>query len=388
MSYIKSIDLSYFRNYETASLSNLESGFIALTGHNGAGKTNLLEAVSYLSPGRGLRNAKADELQKRESLEHSPSHSWGISTSVHTDFGDIKIGTGKNTHNDRRTIKIQGEVVKNQIFLTDYLSCIWLTPQMDSLFREGASERRRFMDRLLLTYDPAHAGRIIRYENTLSQRSKLLREDKEKGKSTADPLWLKSLELQMAETGVAIVAARISFLERLQEACLKHKGSTFPYARLSCQGTLEDHLKNKAAIEVEDLFLKALEASREVDMMTGRASIGPHRTDLQVVYADKNIEARYCSTGEQKALLIGLILAHAQLLLADQGRPPIVLLDEVTAHLDENRRLTLFQVLKNMGGQVWITGTDRDIFSAIASETQFFEVQNGKVLTDLLKQRA
>ncbi len=371
MSYIKNIRLNYFRNYETASLNGIERGFIVLTGANGAGKTNLLEAISYVSPGRGLRNAKATELQNG----NFSNEMWGVATQVDTEFGEIKIGTGRNPKNDRRLIKIQGEPVKSQTALAEYLSCIWVTPQMDGLFRGGASDRRRFIDRLLLTYDPAHAGRTTRYENALSQRSKLLKDDTRK----ADPAWLKALEVQMAETGIAIAAARLAFLERLQKACLQNKGNSFPLARLSFKGLMENHLQNKAALEVEDLFLEELERSRQIDAVTGGASVGPHRTDLDVVYDEKNIGAAQCSTGEQKALLMGLILAHARLLLADQGRAPIMLLDEVAAHLDEERRATLFSIIRDMKSQVWITGTDEQIFSSIKNEGQFFVVADGKI---------
>ncbi len=375
MSYIQSIRLHNFRNYETASLSDIESGFVVLTGENGAGKTNLLEALSYISPGRGLRGAKNTELQNQKSNDPKETP-WAISTCVQTSFGLIKIGTGKNLHNDRRIIKVQGEIVKSQAVLSEYISCIWLTPQMDSLFRGGASERRRFIDRLLLTYDPAHAGRITRYENAMSQRSKILRAEH---RTPTDPSWLKGLEIQMAETGVAIAAARLAFLDRLQEASLNHKETTFPYARLSYRGVLEERLHSCAAIEVEEFFLKSLEHSRDIDTLTGRASIGVHRTDLHVVYADKNMEAHHCSTGEQKALLIGLILAHARLLLADQGRPPLLLLDEVAAHLDEGRRASLFEILKHMGNQVWMTGTETHIFHSIQPNAQFFKVKNGLI---------
>lgn len=373
MSYIKSIRLNNFRNYETASISNIESGFVVLSGANGAGKTNLLEAISYISPGRGLRNAKIADLQKAGDLSNPTSYPWGISTQVQTDFGEIKIGTGKNPQNDRRLIKIQGEIVKSQARLSEYLSCIWITPQMDGLFRGGASDRRHFIDRLLLTYDPAHAGRTTRYENALRQRSKLLKDETQ----NPDPSWLKGLEIQMAETGVAIAAGRLDFLERLQMACRKNKGTAFPYAELSYKGIIENQLQNYAAVEVEDFFLKALEQSRGLDAIAGGASIGPHRTDLQVLYVEKNMEANQCSTGEQKALLIGLILAHARLLLADQGRPPILLLDEVAAHLDEHRRAVLFQILKDMGNQVWMTGTDQHAFTSIDKQAQFYSVDDG-----------
>lgn len=372
MSYISSIRLNHFRNYKAASLSEIESGFVVLIGPNGAGKTNLLEAVSYLSAGRGLRGAKTFDLQNKDIKTENP---WAVSSVLETDFGSIKIGTSIKPQSDRRLTKIQGEAIKSQATLSEYLSCVWLTPQMDSLFRGGASERRRFIDRLLLTYDGAHVGRITRYENALSQRSKLLKDDTK----VADPAWLKGLETQMAETGVAIAAARRAFLDRLQKACNTTKNKTFPLAHLSFKGVIENQLETKPAVEVEDLFLDTLERSRHMDAVTGGASIGPHRTDLHVVYADKDMEASQCSTGEQKALLIGLILAHSRLLLADQGRPPILLLDEVVAHLDEDRRNALFSVLEELGGQVWMTGTDRQSFDGVKGRATFVIIDDGCV---------
>lgn len=370
MSYIGALRLSNFRNYKAVSLPKIENGFVVLIGPNGAGKTNLLEAISYLSPGRGLRSAKTFDLQNKELMTENP---WVVSSVVETDFGSIKIGTSVNPKNDRRMTKIQGEVIKSQTTLSEYLSCVWLTPQMDSLFRGGASERRRFIDRLLLTYDGAHVGRITRYENALSQRSKILKDDTK----TPDPAWLKGLETQMAETGVAIAAARRAFLDRLQNACNSTTNTSFPLAQLSFKGVIENRLETDPAIAVEDMFLDVLEKSRDVDAVTGGASIGPHRTDLHVVYADKDMEASHCSTGEQKALLIGLILAHTRLLLADQGRPPILLLDEVAAHLDEDRRKAFFDILQEIGGQVWMTGTDQQSFTALDKVAMFVSVDGG-----------
>ncbi len=228
---------------------------------------------------------------------------------------------------------------------------------------------------MLLTYDPSHAGRRTRYENALSQRSKILKDETKK----PDPTWLKGLEVQMSETGVAIAAARLAFLDRLQTACYESKNDHFPTAKLSFNGIIENSLKDKPAIEVEDNFKNTLEKSRELDAVTGGASIGPHRTDLRVVYMDKNMEASQCSTGEQKVLLVGLILAHTKLLLADQGRPPIILLDEIAAHLDKDRIAALFDTTKEIGCQTLITGTDFSTFKSIENMAQFFSVDNGQI---------
>lgn len=298
-------------------MEGLHSGLIILCGPNGAGKTNVLEAVSLLSAGRGLRNALNDEIQKRD--ESAP---WAISSQVETGGANVQIGTGLDGASGKRAVRINGVTAKNQMALSDYIACIWLTPQMDRLFIDTAGGRRRFFDKLIFAFDPTHAGRMTRYENAMAQRSKLLREGQN------DPSWLKSLESQMAETGVAIAAARLDFVERLQRACdMAHEKEEtfFPKAVLNLSGTVEELLTRTPALEVEDLFAYQLEQSRVRDADTGGAATGPHKGDLVVHYAAKNMPADQCSTGEQKALLIGIILAHARLMRSERGAPPILL---------------------------------------------------------------
>ncbi|MCD8519997.1 MAG: DNA replication/repair protein RecF, partial [Alphaproteobacteria bacterium] len=265
---------------------------------------------------------------------------------------------------------------KSQMALADYLSCIWLTPQMDRLFLDSSSGRRKFFDKLIFAFDAGHAGRVTRYENAMAQRSKLLREGKH------DTAWLSGLESQMAETGVAIAAARLDFAVRLQKACdLAHEREEtfFPKAQLRLAGTVEELLSKTPAVEVEELFAYQLKQSRARDSETGGAASGPHKADLVVRYKAKDMQADQCSTGEQKALLIGIILAHARLMRGERGAPPILLLDEVAAHLDENRRAALFDLLIDLGGQVWMTGTDESLFSAAKNRAQFWSVEAGAI---------
>lgn len=358
-------------------MEDIHAGLIVLTGPNGAGKTNVLEAVSLLTPGRGLRAAANEEMVRRAgegiSIPYS-SGGWAVAAEVDTGGATVQLGTG--LEDVKRIVKVNGVPAKSQMALADYLACIWLTPQMDRLFIDSSGGRRRFFDKLIFAFDASHAGRVTRYENAMAQRSKLLRD------GGADPSWLKSLESQMAETGVAIAAARLDFLTRLQRACdLAHEQEEtwFPKARIALSGTVEELLSKTPAVEVEELFAYQLSQSRNRDAETGGAATGPHKGDLLVRYAVKDMPAEHCSTGEQKALLIGMILAHARLLKAERGAPPILLLDEVAAHLDENRRGALFDLLGVLGGQVWMTGTDESLFSAARDKAQFWRVDRGRI---------
>lgn len=367
---LKSIQLQNFRSYRDLVLTHLPEKFVVLSGPNGAGKTNLLEAVSLLSPGKGLRGADLREFQNLAIT----SPSWSVAANVSTIYGDIPIGTGKDPDKERRIVRIKGEAAKAQTALSEYLSCLWLTPQMDRLFIDASSARRRFLDRMIFAYDPAHAGRITRYENALSQRSRLLKEGR------ADPAWIGGLETQMAESGIAVAAARVDFVARLQASCHRRGGHDFPVAALALSGFLEDRLGAMSALQAEEQFRMALLNNRSQDGANGGSTIGAHRTDLHVRYHAKNMAADHCSTGEQKALLIGLILSHAELLQAEKNSSTILLLDEVAAHLDEGRREALFDTLSRTGGQVWVTGTDENLFFAIRDRSSFYHVEKGAVL--------
>ena len=365
MTFLSSLDLFRFRCYAALRIENLPAGFIALTGPNGAGKTNILEAISLLAPGRGLRGAEPGEIHARGIIESSCTspapNGWAVSAELHTAFGPVRLGTGWDPTTNRRLARIDGQPAKSRAATAEFLSVVWLTPQMDRLFLDSAGARRKFFDRLVFAFDPGHAGRVTRYENATAQRSKLLRE------GAAEPAWLDALENQMAETGTAIAAARVDFLHRLRQACdAAPPDAPFPRALPDLRGQIEaDLVCGRKALEVEDNFRRSLRAGRESDARTGGAGIGPHRSDLLVQHIEKDIEASLCSPGEQKALLIGLMLAHARLIRAERGETPILLLDEVAAHLDEYRRAALFEILGALGGQVWMTGTDTALFSAL-----------------------
>jgi DNA replication and repair protein RecF len=368
---ISSLTLTAFRNYEQARLDGLSAGFIFLTGPNGAGKTNILEAISLLTPGRGLRNADLPTIQSRDYT----STPWAVSAQVRGDYGSVTLGTGRDPQKQKRAVRIQGVPAKSQADLAEYVSCLWLTPQMDRLFLDGASVRRKFLDRLVFTYDPSHAGRTTRYERAMQERLKLLKEKR------FDGVWLDALEMQMAESGVAIAAARWDMVERLQRAQNQNITHDFPRAEIHAQGFLENALRDKNAAQVEDDFRALLKSSRDQDSADGITHHGVHRSDLYVVFQSSGIPAHACSTGEQKALLIGLILSHAILIKAELGRVPILLMDEIMAHLDEGRRGNLLHVLGDLRGQVFITATEASLFHDVTNG-QFWRVENGHILRD------
>ena len=369
MVYIKRLTLSNFRNYNTARLDDLQSGAVIFIGHNGIGKTNILEAVSLLSPGRGLRAASVSDFVNRDRADRP----WGVSADFYD--GDVftKIGTGTTPEQpQKRQVRINGDMQRGQNALSDYVSCVWLTPQMDRLFIDSASHRRRFLDRLIYAFDPAHTGRLTRYEKTLRQRSKILKEH-----DAPDGHWCAALESQMAESAVAIAAARIDFCARLQDACVRAQeldGAHFRLAQLRLDGDIEQRLANHSAVDVETWFKGELAKSRSRDALVGGAAMGVHRSDLLVRLAAKNMPADQCSTGEQKALLIGLILAHARLINAERGAPPLILLDEIAAHLDDERRAALYSRLAALGGQVWLSGTDHALFTRYEGAAQRYEI--------------
>jgi DNA replication and repair protein RecF len=362
--------LTDFRNYRSARL-DLDPGPVVLTGPNGAGKTNLLEALSLLSPGRGLRNARLGDIDRRDGASDPPSTGWAAAITVETRRGSLHIGTGREADaGERRVIRIDGEAARGQAALAERLGVLWLTPQMDRLFIEGPGGRRRLMDRLVLGLDPAHASRVARYEQALRERSRLLREGK------GDAAWLRALEDIMAAEGVAVAAARRDVIERLDQVCASAEGA-FPRARLSLIGPVEGWLDEMPALAAEERFRTELAQSRAADALSGGAATGPHRSDLAVFHAEKGIAAEIASTGEQKALLIAILLAQTQLQRAVRGEPPLLLLDEVAAHLDAARRAALFEILPGLDGQAWITGTDAALFAPLKSAARFLSVADG-----------
>jgi DNA replication and repair protein RecF len=365
--------LTDFRNYREARLS-LGTEPVVLTGPNGAGKTNLLEALSFLAPGRGLRGAKLTEIDRRPESECEASDSgWAVAAVIATRRGALRIGTGRDRLvGERRIVRIDGEPVRSQAVLGERLGLMWLTPAMDRLFLEGPGGRRRFLDRLVLGLDPAHASRVAAYDQALRERSQLLRD------GPADPAWLTALEEVMAEQGVAVAAGRREAVQRLDRTCAEAEGP-FPRPRLAVVGTVEDWLGEMPALAAETRLAAALAANRQGDAQAGGAAIGPHRSDLAVSLAEKGIAAELASTGEQKALLIAILLAHARLHRAMRGEPPLLLLDEVAAHLDAGRRAALFAELVRLDGQAWLTGTDAALFAALRRDAQFLSVEDGSL---------
>jgi DNA replication and repair protein RecF len=365
---IQSIALTAFRNYAAASLS-FDGRHVVLTGDNGAGKTNLLEAVSFLSPGRGLRRAVYADAAK-QGLEQG----FSIFTRLDGMDGEVEIGTGiAPGESGSRKVRINGTEAKSSDELLDHLRVLWLTPAMDGLFTGPASDRRRFLDRLVLSLDPAHGRRAADFEKAMKMRNKLLEERRHDG------TWLSGIEQQMAGLGVAMAMARREMLGLLTR--LAGAGAAvgaFPTAGLALSGFFDD-AGDAAAIDLEDRYRAMLEETRYRDQAAGRTLDGPHRSDLIVTHAGKDMDAARCSTGEQKALLTGLILAHARLTANMTGFAPILLLDEIAAHFDQSRREALFDLIDELGGQAFMTGTDRHLFEALGERAQYFSVSNGDV---------
>lgn len=370
------LTLTDFRCYE---FERLETGPapVVLTGSNGAGKTSILEALSMLAPGRGLRRARLDELP-RWRPDGSASSGWAVAARLSGPNDEVDVGTGCEAASplagapaarERRQVRIDGRPGKSQAALAEVLGVAWLTPEMDRLFLDGAASRRRFLDRLVFGLDPAHAGRVAAYERAMQQRSRLLRQGQ------ADPVWLSALEDSMATKGVAVAAARRDATARLTRASARGAGP-FPAATLDSAGHVEDWLDQDPALSVEDKLRAALEASRARDADTGGAAIGPHKGDLAVGHAATGRPAAQCSTGEQKALLVAIVLASARVQSEDRGMTPIVLLDEVAAHLDARHRSALFDAVAALDVQAWYAGTDRAVFEPLRGRAQFFAVES------------
>jgi DNA replication and repair protein RecF len=382
--YVQRLHLTAFRNYAHAELAS-DGRPVVLTGPNGAGKTNLLEAVSFLAPGRGLRRAGLGEVERHPGSEGRgqggdaalpANQPWAVAARVITPDGPRDLGTGRDPTADgreRRAVKIDGEFAGSQQALGEIVAVTWLTPQMDRLFQDSPGGRRRFVDRLVYGIDPAHAGRVNAYEHAMRERARLLR-----GERTPDPDWLGVLEQRMAERGVAIAAARRQLIDRLASASASGAGP-FPKADLGLSGDLETWFDELSALDAEEKMAAALTQARGRDAETGGAAYGPHRADLVARHVARDLPAELCSTGEQKALLISIVLAHARLLAAERGFAPLVLLDEVAAHLDAERRAALFDELVALGAQPWLTGTDPELFAGLNGRAQFFEVQAARI---------
>ena len=365
--YLTRLKLTDFRNYIQLSL-DLDGRHVVLTGENGAGKTNLLEAVSFLSPGRGLRRAAYGDVARLRG-----DGGFAVFAALQGMVGPAEIGTSAGAasagNGSGRRIRINGANARSADELLDHLRLVWLTPSMDGLFSGPAGDRRRFLDRQVLAIDPGHGKRVRDYERAMSSRNRLL------GDHQSDPVWLDGLELQMAELGTAIALARrelIAMLVRQIES--GQEDETFPKAVVALQDGLAEA---DAAAELEEDLAQTLRNMRHRDAAAGRALTGPHRADLLIRHRAKDMEAARCSTGEQKALLIGLVLAHARLTRTICGAAPVMLLDEIAAHLDAGRRAALFDLVDGLGGQAFMTGTDAVLFAALGNRAQHFSVDSG-----------
>ncbi len=372
MARINRLTLTNFRNYRAATLE-VDARPIVLVGPNGAGKTNLLEAISFLSPGRGLRRATLEEVAFQEG-----DGSWAVAAEVEGALGLATLGTGIERAPEDSTLpvrkyRIDREPVSSAAAFADHLRVVWLVPAMDTLFAGAPSERRRFLDRLALAVDAEHASRVNALDRALRSRNRLLAEPQ------PDAHWLDAVEHETAELAVAVAAVRAEAVQRLERVLAERRDTNFPPADIALDRWMEKLVATHPAVEIEERYRAVLRDGRARDAAAGRTLDGPHLTDLSVVYARKNIPAADASTGEQKALLIGLVLAHARLIAEMTGSTPVLLLDEVVAHLDPDRRAALHAELDQLGAQVWVTGADPALFVEIANTAAMIEVRAGRL---------
>ena len=351
---ITELTVSHFRSHKSGQIS-ADTRPIAIFGPNGAGKTNVLEAVSLISPGRGLRRAAADDMSRKpEAL------GWKVTAVLKSLHQTHEVETWAEPGSSRQ-VKIDGKAA-SQTALGRIARVLWLVPSMDRLWIEGAEGRRRFLDRMTLSFEPMHADAVLTYEKSMRERNRLLKDQ------VRDPAWYAALELQMARSGADIVKNRSLALSRVESAQASSQ-TAFPNAALSIIGP-----DDKPFPETEEELSEAFMEGRGRDILAGRTLTGPHRVDLRGIYTTKNVDAKQCSTGEQKALLVSVILANARALSQDFGAPPLLLLDEVAAHLDAERRAALYDELCALGAQAWMTGTGEELFTDLGDRAKYFEV--------------
>jgi DNA replication and repair protein RecF len=386
--WVERLTLTNFRSYAAANVAT-DAGPQVIVGANGSGKTNLLEALSLLSPGQGLRRVPFVDLARAGG-----DGSFAIAARAHTLAGPADIGTGlpptpnpspqgggrllRTSERSGRIVRIDGSAQSGSGVLADYLEIVWVTPAMDGLFTGPASERRRFLDRLILCFDHSYRTIAGRFERAMTSRNRLLAD------GVRDNAQLSGFEQVMAETGIAVAAARLEAVAAMGQIVEKRQArdpnSAFPWSSFRLAGSIEDSLQTLSAVEAEDRYAQTLRETRERDRAASRTLDGPHRSDLIVEHGPKALAARHCSTGEQKALLLGLVLAHAELLTERQeGAAPILLLDEITAHLDADRRAALFEEILRLGAQAWMTGTDANAFDALSGKAHFWQVAEGRI---------
>ncbi|QRM29465.1 DNA replication/repair protein RecF [Microvirga sp. VF16] len=379
-SRIARLILQDFRTYASLDLA-VSRPLVALVGENGAGKTNVLEAISLFMPGRGLRRAELAEMARNEG-----PGSFAISVTLDAPYGEHRLGTGIEHQNEgsrasregsraSRVCRIDGMSASSPTAFAEYLRIVWLTPDLDALFRGPAGDRRRFLDRLVLAVDAEHGTRVNALERALRSRNRVLEENPD------DRLWLDALEREVAELAIAVAAARRETVERLASLILetREEESPFPFATMGLEGDLDMLVATLPAVDAEDRYRAILRDYRSRDRAAGRTLVGPQASDLLVRHGPKDIPANTASTGEQKALLIGLVLAHARLVASMSGIAPFVLLDEVAAHLDPRRRAGLYNALETLGGQVWMTGADPSLFAELRGRADVLQVLPGQI---------
>lgn len=383
------LTLVNFRNYRYLRL-NINKPFIVLSGENGSGKTNILEAVSYLSQGRGLRNAKLSEVktfdffaQTQPAPTYINNNGWAVSAQIIKNDEEFGIGTAVETQTketnyneikeiEKRIVQVNNQKLSSQNELNNFLSMIWITPQMDRLFIDGSQHRRHFLDRIVCAFDIEHSRRLASYDNLYRQWLQILKSGK------INTYWLDSIEEKISGLMVAIAAARNEQINNLNSFMDTHPDDTFPDVVLQLDGTIETMLQSKPAIDVEDYYRDTLVRSRQ-NILNNIPPFNINKTDLIAIYKKKNVPANLCSTGEQKSLLLSIVLSEARSLEANRGFPPILLLDEVAAHLDDGKRHALLSKINDLRTQTWLTTTNSFEFSQLGSSAQFFEVKNNDV---------
>ncbi|MBL1257015.1 DNA replication/repair protein RecF [Methylocystis sp. Sn-Cys] len=362
---VRRLTLADYRSYAQARCE-IDARLVALVGENGAGKTNVLEALSLFSPGRGLRRAELSECARRDG-----SGGFAVSIEIEADGMTAQLGHGLSAEGERQ-FRIDRAPVSSARAFADHLRVLWLTPAMDGLFNGPAGERRRFLDRLALGVDADHGARVNKLERALRNRNRLLEE------GVLDKRWLDAAEQEIAALGVAVAAARRETVSRLASLIVASE-SVFPWAEIAIEGEIENMLAEAPALAVEERFRETLRDMRRRDAAAGRTLTGPQTSDLAVRHGPKNEAARDCSTGEQKALLMGLTLAHARLVGEMTGKAPLLLLDEVAAHFDPRRREALFTELEALGGQIWMTGADPLLFASLDGRAEMLLVTPGRI---------
>jgi DNA replication and repair protein RecF len=366
--HISSLSLSNFRNYTLESLI-FGARPVVLVGKNGAGKTNILEALSFLTPGRGIRRAVLSSIDKEANAQ-----GWGVIAELSTLEGIVQITTGREAgDSEKRIVKIDGKSAKSHNDLSRYLSMLWLTPAMDGIFTDSDTAKRRFLDRLVFSLDDEHAGRVSRFEHAMRERNKLLEEP------SFDDHWAALLEQTMTKEALAISQARLETVRALNDS-MQTSHTSFPKAHITLKGIAEDVIMSGAMVQdIERAALEKYRQMRAVDAASGRCTYGLHRCEMHTVFEGRGTPASQCSTGEQKALLLSIILSQARVVKERKNIAPILLLDEVVAHLDESRRRDLAATLFELGGQAFLTGTDIQFFKDFVPRSQSFMVETGKI---------